>query len=430
MMKSLFLVVFIVVTSLCNAQGWALKQMMDTALLKNFSVLIAKEQVNLAETQNNAGNAGFLPSVWIEGGANITENNTKLEFFNGEIREAKGAGSGGLNGALRLNWTVFDGMKMFIEQEKLNAFQNLSEYELKAVIIENIASLTEEYYATLRDLKFLEIYKNSMDFSRKRLVLAKNRFALGVAPETEFLNAQIDFNNDSSSYRQLLLTKQIHLTNLNMLMGRAADAPLEIENINIPESIITELISKEDFSKSNPEYILAEKRVQLAFLNIKSANSGIYPSIDVNAAYSYNSSFSEVGILQSNRSLGPTVGITARWNIFDARRINTEIKSAKIQYEVSRLTKENILAETQKEWYVLTESAHFYQQLISFEEENVAIAQKNVEISMRSYELGGISEILLRESQNKLNMAEIKLLQSKFEKIRTEINLKRLAGNW
>jgi outer membrane protein len=429
-MKFLFTLVFVMVTCLCGAQDWTLKQMVDTALHKNFSILMAKEQVNLAEIQNNAGNAGFLPEIWVEGGANRTENNTKLEFFNGEIREAKGAGSGGLNGALRLNWTVFDGMKMFIEHQKLTAFQNLSEFELKAVIIENIASLTEEYYATIRDLKFLEIYKNSMDFSRKRLVLAKNRHEIGAAPETEFLNAQIDFNNDSSSYRQLLLIKQIHLANLNLLMGRSADAKLEIESINIPETIINEPISKEEFSKSNPEYILAEKRVQLAFLNIKSAASGIYPTIDINAAYTYNSSFSEVGILQSNRSLGPTVGITARWNLFDARRINNEIKSTKVHYETSRLTKENILHETQKEWYILTESSSFYQQLISFEEENVSIAQRNIEISMKSYELGGLSEILLRESQNKLNMAEIKLLQSKFEKIRTEINLKRLAGNW
>lgn len=429
-MKIKLTIAVVVLVASVHGQSHSLQQLIDTALLRNFSVLVARENVALSENANTAGQAGMLPSVWLEGGANFTENNTRLEFFNGEIREAKGAGSGGLNSAVRLSWTIFDGMGMFIRRQELNAFQELSELELKAVIAENIALLTEEYYATVRDLKLLEIYKRSLSISQKRLQLAHHRYKAGAVPETEYLNAQVDYNTDSSVYRQLLLTGQIHLANLNLLMGRKAGVELVIDTANFPLSLSIEAPSKETFLQTNPDYIVAEKRVQLALMTVKSASAGNYPTLDLNLGFTFNTSFSEVGILQTNQSLGPSVGVTARWNIFDAGRISREVKAAKIQYETANISREQVMATAEKEWYILEESNRFYNDLIAFEKSNVILAEKSLRIALKSYELGGISEIQLRETQNRLNEAEGRLVQVQFEKLRTEINLKRLLGEW
>ena len=88
------------------------------ALENNFGIKVAKNQVAIAD--NNAGilNSGYLPSLTGTAGATYNELNSNTEYpgqfeSNGSPRpdlEINDAESQSYNAALRLDYTLFDGM--------------------------------------------------------------------------------------------------------------------------------------------------------------------------------------------------------------------------------------------------------------------------------------------------------------------------------
>ena len=83
------------------------------AVEQNHGIRLARLDARSAELLNNAGQAGMLPTVDAVGSYTVDNSSTKQTFFSGEVREADNADTRVLDGAVRLNWTVFDGLAMF-----------------------------------------------------------------------------------------------------------------------------------------------------------------------------------------------------------------------------------------------------------------------------------------------------------------------------
>ena len=86
----------------------------NTALKNNYDILVAHNDADIAKINNTLGNAGILPSVFETGTDNYSITNSHQELASGLIKESSSVPSNALNAALALNWTLFDGGKMFI----------------------------------------------------------------------------------------------------------------------------------------------------------------------------------------------------------------------------------------------------------------------------------------------------------------------------
>ena len=61
------------------------------------------------------------------------------------------SGANSFNAGVELNWTLFDGGKMFITKNKLNEIQSLGEIEFKDQVLQTVFNVIVAYYEVVRE---------------------------------------------------------------------------------------------------------------------------------------------------------------------------------------------------------------------------------------------------------------------------------------
>ena len=146
----------------------------------------------------------------------------------GEARKIDNAKTSNLNLSPTLNWTVFDGLGMFHTRNRLKTLAQVGEDDLRLQIENSIAQISNAFYRVVLENERARVFQIALDLSRKRLELAKTRYEVGKASKLVFLQAQVDYNTDSSNY--LTQRELIHnvLVEMNRLLGQDLERNYEI----------------------------------------------------------------------------------------------------------------------------------------------------------------------------------------------------------
>jgi outer membrane protein len=174
------------------------EQAVAIALENNYSIRIARNQAEMAANNVAYGNAGFLPSVDLGASHNSNIQNARQEYLSGQINERDNAKSSSLNMNAALNWTLFDGLAMFVTYEKLKEFEEMGELAARAAIERTIVNVLTSYHDLVRQKQRLQVIDKSIAISEERIRLADEKFQLGAASRLDILQAQVDYNTDRS----------------------------------------------------------------------------------------------------------------------------------------------------------------------------------------------------------------------------------------
>ena len=426
----------IILTAFIIAQGFLafaqdtlkLNDAIVLALQNNYSISLAENTTKISGINNSAGNAGMLPKVDLNATRSYALNNSKAEYFDGRIRDVPKAKSNIQNAGIQLSWTIFDGLNMFIQRDKLNELEQLSNTQLRGVVENTVAQVSRIYFDIVVQHEILDLYHEALQISNQRRKFAKVRLDLGGGSELTLLQATVDMNADSANYMQQLSVVKNLKTDLNLILSRDIMTNVLVEkNISVNESLIyNDLWNK--VQAQSPDLLEARSAINLAGLVTKEIKSVQLPRLTINTAYSYNKSQTDVGTFTSNRNLGFSAGVTLNYNLFNGFTNNQKLKIARIREESAVQD-----AELQK----LTLEANLQQvytdfqtnlKLVRFEKENIQFARLNWTITQEKYKLGALNDIELRETQKKLMDAENRLLVSLFQCKSAEIELMRLSG--
>jgi outer membrane protein TolC len=126
---------------------------------------------------------------------------------------------------------------------------------------------------------------------------------------------------------------------------------------------------------------------------------------------------------------GPSVGIGASITLFNGYNANRRIKNAAIAAQNVTLSQEELDLNLQSRAFQLVNNLNQAIELILVEEKSVMLAQRNAEAAWEKYQLGAISDIELRESQNKLLDAQTRLISAQMTAQVAAIEIKTLTGN-
>ncbi len=398
------------------------------ALKNNYSISLAENTVKISDINNSAGNAGMLPKLDLNATRSFALNNSKATYFDGRVRDVPKAKSNNQNAGIQLSWTIFDGLNMFIQRDKLNELEQLSNTQLRGVIENTVAQVSRIYFDIVVQYEILDLYHEALQISTQRKRFAKARLDLGGSSELTVLQATVDMNADSANYmKQLSVVKNLK-SDFNLILCRDILTNVLVEkNIPVNETLIYEELWNK-VQEQSPDLLEARSAINLASLYTKEIKSVQLPRLSLNSAYSYNKSQTDVGTFTSNRNLGFSAGVTLNYNIFNGFTNNQKIKIAHIREESAVQD-----AELQK----LTLEANLQQvytdfqtnlKLARFEKGNIQFARLNWNITQEKYKLGALNDIELRETQKKLLDAENRLLQSLFICKSAEIELLRLSG--
>jgi outer membrane protein len=429
--KILLLQILVIVCTCLYSQGTDSVTFIDLyklALENNYSLIIARNSAEAAKISNSIGNAGFLPALDASANAGNSVVNSSQEFYDGRTRDAQGAKSNSVNALVEINWTIFDGTKMFISKQKLNELEKQGEIELRIRTEEIYMQLAAYYYDLIQELKYKDVLENSLITNRDRLMLANKKYVLGSASESDLIQARLDLNADSNAVIKQSVVIENMKADINHLIGREPS----IDFIPADKIIAAEIPGYDqllaDANQQNQDMILARSNEQVSQITMRESFSKFLPVVSLYSDYSYAASESQTGLLTSNKSYGPAYGIRFSYNLFNGF-------IDKQQYQVNRINYENAQAQTNEMLNsIQTELLKSYNnytssiQVLNIERANIADAEKNLQLAIELYKHGQISEIDFRSYQQKTIEAESQLLSAEYAVRMAELNLLRLSG--
>ena len=140
-----------------------LESAVKLALENNYEIKIASNNSLIATTNVAIGNAGMLPTVAATITANNRVQNSSQTLQSGVVNALDNAKNNSLNYGVNLDWTVFDGFRMFARLDQLKELQKLGETQLKQTLLTKISDVTTTYFdgsttATIESIRFYNRY--------------------------------------------------------------------------------------------------------------------------------------------------------------------------------------------------------------------------------------------------------------------------------
>ena len=431
-MKLYIFLIFIglgMVYSASSQNVLTIEDAVKTALENNFDIKIATNDAQVDATNVSLANAGILPKL----DAVITDNNsilnTKQTQADGAVRELNNAKNLNLSYGVALNWTVFDGFKMFVKHEQLKQIAQLGTTELQFTILTKVSDVMQTYYQIVGQQQQLKVLDSTLVISRLRLNLAKNRYTIGKASKLEVLNAEVDLNTDLTN---LLRQKELYAntkTILNELLAR--DVALEFsvsEDVVIDKSLLyPELKTLVDQQNPQLQIQLVNKRIaELAHKQIKGDR---LPVIELTSGYNLTRSESSLGFISQSTGNGLVYGFNARMNIFNGSLQNRNEKVAKLNIESATIAVERQKIQLESQLLAAFTTYKTNIELSELEKNNEKIAEQNLDITMDKFKIGTITTVEFRTAQLNYVNAKFRNNSAQFQAKLSEIALKELAGN-
>lgn len=399
------------------------------ALENNYQIKTARNDLEIAELGSTPGQAGMLPQV----AANITEDRSVQNITqvrsNGDQIVMDNAKNYGLNYGVALEWTVFDGLRMFANREQLKENENLGEAELKQTILDKVGEVMTTYYDLVQQQQQLSALDSTLTISVQRVELAQNRFTIGKASKLEVLNAQVDLNTD----RTLMQRQMETYTNTKILLNEQLARDIKIDFKVIPEIFVDQNLDLEELEAKvaveNPILEAEKINKRISELQLKQIKASRYPRVYVVSGYNVRNTENSVGFTTSSDTKGFNYGFGASLNLFDGFNQNRNEKMGKVALknaEISIAQQEQALASLVNTTYqtYLTNIS-----LMKLEATNEEIARENLEITVEKYRIGIIPTIEFRTAQLNYINASVRLSNAKYQAKVSEILLKQLAGN-
>ena len=397
-------------------------------LENNYSIVISKNNAQIAGNNNTIGNAGFLPEINLNAGKNLTITNTKQETFSTGVREIDNAQNRSMNAGVQLTWTLFDGLSMFAGKNMLRVLEEMGETDARIEIENTVSEIILNYYGIIQQQKLVQVLQDAAELSLERKKIMAAKISFGAGSELQLLQSTVDLNTDSINLINEIATMEKTKADLNRLLARNPEISfIPVDSIALDHKLSYDsLLSRT--KKQNNALLNARNNVLLNKYAVTDARSQRYPILNLNAAYNYNQLNSETGYLKYNRSMGPTLGLSLSYPLFDGFNINREIKNAKVELN----TMENYLKDTDlglhTELYKLYNDYVTNLRIVEIELINQEVARENVKVAFEKYRLGLINDIELRETQKKFIDAQYQLLLSQFQAKKAEIELLRISG--
>jgi outer membrane protein len=432
-MRKLFLPVLLLITFSSSAQRLlSLEEAIATALQHNYSILLSKNDSTVAALDYSYRNAAFLPRVNGNLGTVWNNNAQKQILSDGTKRESTGLKSNNLTAQLALNWTLFDGMKMFATRDKLEEFVKLGELGIKNQVVNTVATVINTYYDIVRQKQQLIAVEEQMGLSQERVKLAQYKLDIGVGTKPDVLQGKVDLNAQRAAQllQQTLIAKLKE--ELNQQMNVQQSTMYDVAD-SIPINTTLSLGDIQNGMEINsPLLLIAKKNIAIAGFTLKERKAERFPTVSFNSAYNFNR-LNNQSVINSfstlfNRTRGLNFGLTASIPILNNFNNRRQIKQAQLDIQYQQLVYDN--QKSVLSLAVISAWKDYEQQkkALALEEESILLAKENVTILFQVYKLNSTTLIQLKEAENSLGDAYNRLIAARYSTKLAETELLRLKG--
>lgn len=409
-----------------------------TGLKQNFSIMVARNQEEIADNNYTRGNAGFLPSVTTTNrfGGNVTSTTQNLN--NGTQKVSSGIYNTTGTAALNFDMPIFRGFNIQTTWQRLGELKQMGVLSTQMSMENLVAQIASEYYYHIQQLNLFSNMEYAVSLSRERARIDEERYLLGASSKLELLQSIVYLNADSSRLarqNEAILESAVRLKTLMALENLEEYIILQDTSIEYnPKLIYDELL--ESTLEYNTGLQIARKNHVISELDYKIIASRSYPYLSLSSGYNYSyrgygsgtiSDYGELA-LSNQQTRVFNYGLVLGMDIFNGYNRRREKTNALIEVENRVYRLQEIEQEVKADLLTMYYAYENNLKLVQMEEQNLEVARENLEIALERYRLGALSGLELREVQKSLLDAEERLISIKFQTKLAEISLLQISG--
>jgi len=406
-----------------------IEEAIKTGLEKNYSVLMVKNEQEIAKLQNNFGNAGMSPTVSINANLNLANINSYQEFSTGVIQERNGAQSNNTGASVNVGWMIFDGLKMFAVKKRLGLNEQLTAIELKQQMENTVYEIVAAYYSVVKTNELIKAAKQNLSIYEERKKLAKLKYEIGSDSKVDVLLSQSNENKAKSAIVQLELQLLNAKTKLNVLLNKPVDTDFKTSDSIIVNYNPTIEDLKKEVSKSNSSILMSKQSELMMQQSIKEARSANLPFVQLNGAYNFTRSQSQAGFVFLNRQAGLSAGLTAGWTIFNGTKNSKLVKERNILYLNQKYMTEQTQLQVDGQVYNSYKTYELNKTIVELEKQNLIDSKEVLDVSIERYKVGKANLLETIETQKNLEDAQVRYIEALYAIKLAETDLLRVNGN-
>ena len=421
----------------------SLSDAIQIGLKRNYNILIEEGNVEVAQNNNNWGEAGRWPTISL----NLNQNNNLTDNVKVAFPTATQGQtlSNSLNPVVNVNWTIFDGFRVKITKKRLELLQAETEGNASVVIANSLQSIVLGYYLAVLEQERLGEFEKQLDLSRDKYDYIKVKSDLGGAVTTDVLLEEGNYLTDSINFINQQLVFRNAIRDLNVLLAE--------------QDVTKTYIFTDELSIPDEEYVYDDLREQMFHENVdlqkqyitqsllgqatKLSNADRYPRLSLAASFSENRNsldLSDAIFFTGNGfSNGPdtrlnsvtdnyTANFTLSYTLFNGGRIKRAIKNAMVNERVGELRVDQLENSLDRDLLSGLDRHNNRRQLFAINARREEAAKTNLDLSEEKFKNGSINSFDYRDVQNNYLSASILKLQAIYNLINSKIELMRLTG--
>ncbi len=403
-------------------------------LLNNFDVRIQRNADTTAVNNRGFGRAGFLPTLDASAAAELSNSDQEANVsFRGGVSDVTA-----FSAQLALNWTLFDGFRMFINNRRYEQLETISRQRTRDLLENQAVAILQQYYQAVSQRALLDVARESREISAARLEREKVRNDLGGITSSQLYNAEVSYNNDRSLVLERELSLAVAKKELNILLGRAPETEFYVADPASPQPLNESLDQVLNAARErNSQLALARQTIMLAERDIELAQAAFYPRLALNASYAWSDRstttdnplpFPGASNTEELTSLDSRVSLNLSYNLFNGFRDqitqqNAEIErnNAMLELEKTQIRIEGLVRELYLTYVKRLE-------LVELEEGNLSAARRYLDIQEERNRLGLSTSLEFRDAQINIVNVQNTLITARFQALISRARLEQLLG--
>jgi outer membrane protein len=423
--------------AICCSMMWSataqnvltLNDAIQQALSKNFDLQIARNDEDVATLLNNWGNAGRLPTVSAAAGYNFSNNNLDQRLSNGTNIKRNGASFQSENASVVAQWRVFNGFRVVAAKSRLDEQQKIANLNVRQqanVLVYNVIS---SYINLLRFQAQQKANQETLLLFEERMKLAENRFNIGVAGKSDYLQAAADYNAAKTNIMTIENNIEQEKVRLNNILSRnpseaftTSDASMTDVSFDDRDKILAAI------DTLNPSMLMARSQLAVLYQQQREINANRLPTVTLNAGAGLNNSVNSAGFTLRNTTYGPNAGIQLAIPIFQGGVVKQNLKVNAVQQKSQQVQIESLRNDLMTALAAAYNNYNNAKKLYDLELQTLEVVKENNVIAMERFRKASITSVELRQTQINLIESQTRMINAQYQMKQAEADVLLVMG--
>ena len=410
-----------------KTQTWSLEDCLQYAYEQNIELKQSRLSLESSQIDTKNAKAKFFPNL--SAGVSYqytntpfqetTSNNLDNYIITGNSGSDKNQLSGSYN--LRSSLTLFNGGKLLNQVKSSKIAEEMQNASLEETFDNIESAIVTGYLQILYAQESVRINENTVEVSKAQCERGEKLKNAGSLSESDYAQLVSQYSNDKYQLVVSQNTLAQNILTLKQLLELGIDETIEIETPELDATdVLTPIASLNEIYQTAllclPSIKYSELNIAAAKLDIKSAQSGYYPSLSLSAGVStghLSTSDGKTGSQMKNK-LSESIGLSLSIPIYSNRDTRSAVSKARIAATTAELelesTKKTLLSDIEN---LCLDVKAAQEQYVSAQEQ-VKASQASYDLIQEKFNRGMANTLELLTEKNNLLSAEQQVLQAKY----------------